>query len=81
MRVFYTSGSVLYDSAIQAAEDLRKRGMDVDRVPVTVRSNLTAEETLAQLLPWETQTTRRAGFQESIREKLKVFRREGNETE
>ncbi|CAL1574303.1 unnamed protein product [Knipowitschia caucasica] len=81
MRVFYTSGSVLYDSAIQAAEDLRKRGMDVDRVPVTARSNLTTEETLVQLLPWETQTTRRAGFQESIREKLKVFRREGNETE
>ncbi|KAK7895701.1 hypothetical protein WMY93_021026 [Mugilogobius chulae] len=83
MRVFYASGSVLYNSAAQAAEDLQKRGVVTEQLQVaTARNNMTqtiTEESLTQLIPWETQTTRRADFLKNICEKLKEFRRQDSD--
>lgn len=82
MRVFHASGSVLYNNATEAAEDLHKRGIATVQV-TTTRTNtakVITEETLKQLLPWETQTTRRGDFRKHIREKLREFRRTAEES-
>ncbi|CAI5668460.1 unnamed protein product [Oreochromis niloticus] len=77
MRVFYASGSVLYNTVTQAAEDLRKRGIAVGKITLGSQINSMTEDTIKQLLPWETQTAHRGGhFQQQVREKLKAFRRE-----
>lgn len=72
MRVFFDSGSILYNSATEAADDLPKRGIAVVK---TSTAQAVTEETLKQLLPWETQTTHRGNFHKSIRERLNQFRR------
>lgn len=71
LRVYFETGPVMYDSAAQAAEDLRRRGYAVDEVAGgRTKSKDISEETLTQLLPWKTTATR-AG----VREKLKEHRR------
>lgn len=77
MRVFYASGNVLYNTASQAAEDLRKRGIAVGKITLGNQTNRMTEDTIKQLLPWETQTAHcGGGFQQHVREKLQAFRRE-----
>ncbi|KAM9313603.1 uncharacterized protein KZ484_025023 isoform 1-T4 [Pholidichthys leucotaenia] len=81
MRIFYASRSVLYNSATEAAEDLQRRG--IATVQITAARNRAAqmmsEEMLKQLLPWETQRTRRGDFHKHIREKLSEFRQTSEE--
>lgn len=77
MRVFFETGSVMYNSVTQAAEDLRKRGFSMGEV--TRGSKGISEETLTRLLPWEVIVTQRGGDKEQvqwqIREKLREYRR------
>ncbi|KAJ8272211.1 hypothetical protein COCON_G00110700 [Conger conger] len=78
MRVFFESGTVLYNSVMQAAEDLRKRGFTLGKaIRGTERKGIT-EETLARLLPWETTEPRngreKTRFQRQVRERLKYRR-------
>lgn len=79
LRAFFDTGSATYNSAAQAAEDLRRRGYTVGEIPGRIRSKDISEETLARLLPWETTEARPGGekqrFQRQIREKLKEYRR------
>lgn len=79
MHAFFETGPVTYNSAAQAAEDLRRRGYTVGEIPGRTKSKDISEETLARLLPWETTEARPGGekhrFQEQIREKLKEYRR------
>ena len=81
MRVFFDSGTTTYNSAAQAAEDLRKRGFTVGVIPHGMRRETITEDKLKELLPWEIAGTQRQegrhGFQEQIREKLKGYRRAG----
>ena len=70
--LFLKTGPVMYNSAAQAAEDLRRRGYAVGEIPSRTKSKDISEETLARLLPWETTEARPGGekhrFQEQIRE-------------
>lgn len=79
LRAFFETGPVTYNSAAQAAEDLRRRGYAVGETPSRIKSKDISEETLARLLPWETTEARPGGqrhrFQEQIREKLREYRR------
>lgn len=80
LRALFATGPVTYNSAAQAAEDLRRRGYTVDEIPSRAKkSKDISEETLARLLPWQTTETRPGGekhrYQEQIREKLKEYRR------
>jgi len=55
-------GTVTYNSAAHAAEDLRRRGYAVGEIPGgRTRSKDISEETLARLLPWETTEARPDG--------------------
>lgn len=79
MRVFFETGTVLYNNAAQAAEDLRKRGFNVGETARGTKSKGMTEETLSRLLPWEMTGTRHGGdkdrFQRQIRERLQEYRR------
>lgn len=79
LHAFFETGPATYNSAAQAAEDLRKRGYTVSEIPGRTKSRDISEEMLARLLPWETTEARSGGekhrFQEQIREKLKEYRR------
>lgn len=79
MRVFLETGTVLYDNVAQAMEDLRRRGFNVGEVACGTGSRHISEETLAQLLPWESTETGRGAdkdrFQQQIRKKLQENRR------
>lgn len=77
LRAFFTTGPVTYNSAAQAAEDLRRRWYTVGEIPGRTKNKDISEKMLAQLLPWET-TEARPGeekhrFKEQIREKLKEY--------
>ncbi|CAL8372721.1 unnamed protein product [Arctogadus glacialis] len=73
------NGHVMYNTATHAAEDLRKRGFTVGEVTRGTKGAGVTEETLAQLLPWETTETRcgrdKDRYQRQIREKLREYRR------
>ena len=81
MRVFRATGTIMYNTATHAAEDLRKRGFTVGEVTRGTKSAGVTEETLDQLLPWENTETRcgrdkdRYRYQRQIREKLREYRR------
>lgn len=69
------TGPVMYNSAAQAAEDLRRRGYAVGEIPGRIKSKDVSEETL-QLLPWEVTEAcpeEKHRLQEQIREKLRVL--------
>ena len=74
---FFETGPATYNSAAQTAEDLRRRGYTVSKIPGRTKSKDNSEETLGRLLPWETTEARSGGekhrFQEQIREKLKEY--------
>ena len=67
----------MYNTATHAVGDLRKQGFTVGEVTRGTKSAGVTEETLAQLLPWETMETRRGRdkdrHQRQIREKLKEY--------
>ena len=82
MRVELDTGIVVYNSALQAAEDLRKRGLDIGPiVPATKKKKSMTEEALTQLMPWEFVGSGRAKqgakqhFQQQVRERLSEYRR------
>lgn len=79
MRVFFETGPVMYNSAAQAAEDLRRRGFTVSGITDAPKNDDISEETLTQLLPWKTTETRRGREKERqqrrIQERLREYRR------
>ncbi len=84
MRVHLDSGTVTYNTASEAAEDLSKRGFSVGRIRGSKAEGIT-EETLTKLLPWgiagEHGTGSKSNFQEAVREKLKGFGRGNRDNE
>ena len=58
LRAFFETGPAMYNSAAQAAADLQRRGYIVNEIPGRINSKDISEETLAQLLPWETTEAR-----------------------
>lgn len=74
MRVFLDSGTVTYESADQAAEDLRAKGF-----PIPSRTEDGSRETTRLSSRWETAKAARrrdkVEYQHSIRDKLRGFQR------
>lgn len=73
LRVFFDSGPITYENAVEAAEDLKKRGLLIDW-------EKTAEVEVAEKArkaPWQrsTSTANRQTRQEWIKEKLRSFHR------
>lgn len=65
MWVEFDTGAVIYNSATQAAEDLRRRGFAVDSIVPRTKDGGVAEETSTQLAPWETAGPRLSGAPQS----------------
>lgn len=67
----------MYKRAAQSADDLWKQGFTVGETPRRTKSKGVTEDTLAELLPWETTGTqhheRRRQFQDQIQDKLKGY--------
>lgn len=84
MRVHFKTGTAVYNNATQAAEDLGRRGLNVENMVSENKGDVITEETLAKLMPWEVIESRRGGdkeqFQQQVRERLKEYRRTETET-
>uniref|UniRef100_A0A096M501 L1 transposable element RRM domain-containing protein n=1 Tax=Poecilia formosa TaxID=48698 RepID=A0A096M501_POEFO len=82
MRVHFDSGMIIYNSAEEAALDLKRCGFAVGPVSAN-RSKAITAETINNLLPMDIVGLRLAvsapGLRESAREKLKAFQRPGRE--
>lgn len=82
MRIHFDSGAVTYSDAQEVPEDLRKRGYAVKPICAkksTQQWNNTAVS-LSKLLPWHSSgvpLARGSDYQDSIRERLRGFRRDG----
>lgn len=77
LRVFLDSGPVIYNSAAEAAEDLRRRGYTLDDTAKEVSSAVTPAEMLRKL-SWEMVEAKRRNSDthgERARKKLSGFRR------
>uniref|UniRef100_A0AAR2IRW6 L1 transposable element RRM domain-containing protein n=1 Tax=Pygocentrus nattereri TaxID=42514 RepID=A0AAR2IRW6_PYGNA len=78
MRVHLQDGPVTYHNATQAAEDLRRRGLNVGKITCKENVDVFTEETLAKLLPWEVISKPRSigeEHQQQVRERLQEYRR------
>lgn len=78
LRVFFDSGTVIYNSAEEATEDLRKRGFALDHITKEGPSAATPAEMLRKL-SWEMVEAKRRNpdtHGERVRKKLSGFRRD-----
>lgn len=78
MRAHLPTGTVTYYNATQAAEDLRRHGINMGEVTCEKNAEVFTEETLSKLLPWEVVNKtgfRGREFQQQVRERLQEYRR------